>query len=762
MGRSISTELLHRLEGIARQRHCSLEELLTVYADHAEDIRFPGDPYRFFELTDAFVCVTDQDGALLYVNPTFCQVLGYDEAHLTGQPYLSFVHPDDVPATEAAEKQLKAERTIVQFENRFRCQGGRYRWLVWVSTRNEQYIYAIALDVTNTKLMEQQLEQTSKENERIVRSIFDGYLLGDVTGRILEVNQLYCDMVGYTREELLQKTVFELDAGLPPPQISENAEQIVRDDILMVIETQHRHKNGFLVDVEINNVQLHNRQIACFIRDISERKRLERQLRHSEQLYRGLIESQIDFVCRYTPDTLLTYVNDAYCRYMGVPQDSVIGRSFLTLTKNADTEPIFDRIREVLQDPSPDVRVFSAEGSAGKKQWIQWIDYGITDEAGAVVEIQAVGRDITPLIETQERLAEREDTLSTIFKNIPVMLVQLDQEGRYQYVNQHWVDILGWTLEEIQAHPNIMAEFYPDPEYREEVMSFIEAAEGDWRDFKTRTRNGTVVDTSWANIWLSNERRLGIGQVITHRIDLENQRIYAHQLEMELEKERELRELKDHFVSLVSHEFRTPLSAMTTTVSLVIDYFDRLSREQVLEKLGQVQQQIRRMVDMMEDALRFSRSGAGMTEFTPVQVEVFPICQRVIDTLQLVDDYRHTIVLEAESGSVRADPRLLDHVLANILANAIKYSPVDTTISIAVTRQADVWQFTVQDEGIGVPEDDLSRLFEPFYRATNVRNLPGTGLGLSIVRDYVILHGGDIRVESTIGVGTTFIFTLPA
>ncbi|MCA9916262.1 MAG: ATP-binding protein, partial [Anaerolineae bacterium] len=138
------------------------------------------------------------------------------------------------------------------------------------------------------------------------------------------------------------------------------------------------------------------------------------------------------------------------------------------------------------------------------------------------------------------------------------------------------------------------------------------------------------------------------------------------------------------------------------------------------------------------------------------------LCQKVIDTLQLVDDYQHTIILEADSGSVQADPRLLDHVLTNLLANAIKYSPVGTAINIEVTRQADFWQFAVQDEGIGVPEDDLSRLFEPFYRATNVRNLPGTGLGLSIVRDYVILHGGDIKVESTIGVGTTFIFTLPA
>jgi signal transduction histidine kinase len=267
---------------------------------------------------------------------------------------------------------------------------------------------------------------------------------------------------------------------------------------------------------------------------------------------------------------------------------------------------------------------------------------------------------------------------------------------------------------------------------------------------------------SWANIRLADGHRLGIGQVITHRVELENQRVYAQQLEIELEKEREMREMKDRFVSLVSHEFRTPLTIITTSLSLVTEYFDRLPPGRVLEKLGTVQQQIQRMVEMMEDALRYSRSGAGKTEFVTEPVEIFPLCQHIIETQQIMDDNRHNILLSGDTGIVQADPHLLDHIITNLLTNAIKYSPQHTTITVTITRQPAVWHFAVRDEGMGVPEADLPKLFEPFHRAANARQLPGTGLGLSIVRDYVVLHGGNIMVESEIGQGATFTFTLPA
>ncbi|MCB9449910.1 MAG: PAS domain S-box protein [Anaerolineaceae bacterium] len=610
----------------------------------------------------------------------------------------------------------------------------------------------------------QPTKRTFEESERILNAIFDGYLLGDLTGRILDANQVYCEMVGYSREELLQKTVFDLNVATPTTQseqMQEFAEQIIRDDISIITEVCHRHKDGHILNIEVNSIRFKDGRIASFMRDITERKRLEHQHHLSEQLYRGLIESQIDLVCRYTPDTVLTYSNDAYGRFFDKRPEAIVGKSFLALNPDSETESIMVRIRQVLENPAPDVRVFHMRSANGEKRWIQWIDYGIMDETGKVVEIQAVGRDITPLIEAQQKLAKREEMLSTILENIPVLVAQLDEHRRSEYVNRQWEDVLGWSLDEVHTHPDILSEFYPDPAARQRALDYITAADGEWYDFKTHTRSGEVLDMSWANMRLSDGQQLSIGQVMSHRVELENQRIYALHLETELEKEREMREIKDRFISLMSHEFRTPLSVMNTSIDLVTHYLDRLPPERVLEKLGTIQQQIGRMVDLMEDALRFNKSQAGKTPFAPQEIDICPFCQSVIETLKVADNHQHEFIITGDTGLVRADSELLDHIFAKLLVNALRYSPDHTDIHITITQKSDFWIFHIQDEGIGIPEEDIPRVFEPFFRGRNVRNYSGTGLGLSIVKEYVEMHGGQIAVMSEVGTGTTFTFTLP-
>lgn len=758
----ISKALQQRLEAIANSRQSSLEDLLSDYADQAEQSGFPANPYRFLELSIALICVSDLDGRLLYVNSAFERVLGYKKGAMLGQDYRFFVHPDDLAASQDAEYQLIHEAAVTYFENRYRHQDGSYRWLSWTSAANSHHIYSVAIDVTDQIKARRDQQVALEQNQRILRTMFDGYLLGDLAGNILEVNAAYSDMTGYTSDELLTMKVYDLDVAMPKTQIDLNAQQITGDDISMIVETQQQHKSGAVIDVEINSVQLESGQIGCFIRDISERKRLEKQLRRSEQLYRGLVESQIDFICRYTPETRLTFVNDAYCRFFQRSREQLIGSSFLELAPEIERPAILARIEAVTRDPSPDVFVTHTYDDNNRKRWIQWVDYGITDTTGAVVQLQAIGRDITKLIDTQERLTQREEMLATIFHNIPVMLAQFDTDGQFEFVNQHWVDVLGWTAEEMRDHGDIMAEFYPDPGYRQHVLDFMTSGAVGWRDFRTRIRDGTVLDTSWTNVPLSNGHQLGIGQVITQRIELESQRLHAAQLEAELEKERQLREMKDRFVSLISHEFRTPLAVMATSIDLIVHYFDRLSTEKIADKLTGIRQQIDRMVELMEDALRFSKSQAGKTEFHPMKVDVLPFLQSIIQMLAVADNGRHQMTLIGDEGLMTVDPKLCEHIVSNLLTNALKYSPEATTITIKALKQPDKWQISVIDQGIGIPEADLTALFEPFHRARNAYDLPGTGLGLSIVKDYVAMHRGDIHVESKLGQGTTFTVVLPA
>ncbi|MFZ4814673.1 MAG: PAS domain S-box protein [Phototrophicaceae bacterium] len=584
--------------------------------------------------------------------------------------------------------------------------------------------------------------------------------IGDVEGNLLYVNPAFSYTLGYEHLELLGQAYREFihPDDLASTDAAQSDLQAKRG--VVQLTNRFRRKDGSYCWLSWAS-SVHGGYVYAVAIDIDQQKAAEQQLRHSEQLYRGLIDSQIDFVSRYRPDTTLIYVNDAYCRFFKRPREALIGQSFLALVPPEEQEEIHQRIHQVLQNPAPDVRTFFDYDANGQKRWVQWIDYGITDDNGNVIEIQAVGRDITTLIEIQNRLIVREDMLASIFDNIPVLLVQSDANGQFEYVNQHWIDVLGWTVEEMQQQPDMLALFYPDPQVRQDALDYMRSGELGWRDFKIYTRDGLAIDTTWANVMLADGRRVGIGQVITQRLELEQQRLYSAQLQLDLEKEQALREVKDRFVSLVAHEFRTPLAAMATLIHLVVYYFDRLPSERVLEKLADLQGQIRRMVALMEDALQFSKANAGRTDFNPERVELWPLCESVIETLKLTDDNQHDIVLTGDDGTAYADRKLLESVLNNLLSNALRYSPPHTTVALHTEKHPDHWQLSVQDQGIGIPESDLPKLFEPFYRASNATKLVGTGLGLSIVRDYVTLHGGDVRVASVVGKGTTFWVTLP-
>lgn len=358
MGIVLPAELEHRLHEIAKNKGSSLEQILEEWANQqAKTTAFPSDPYRFLELSPTFICVLDSQSTLCYVNPAFCRALGYEKADLISKPYAQFVHPDDLAATQTAEVSIFANKSASHFVNRVRCQDGSYRWLSWTGTFDGRYVVGIAVDITDQKNLEQKLAEASLQHGLFLNYIFDGYLLGDIQGRIREVNQTYCEMIGYSREELLQMTVFDLDSAIDPAQIMQFAIKILQGSVFRGLETRHRRKDGTLIDIEINSLGTENGLIANFIRDISQRKRLERQLRHSEQLYRGLIESQIDLVCRYLPDTTLTYVNDSYCKYFNVERESIIGVKFLTLTPESEQPAVLKRLAEVSVDPTPDVRV---------------------------------------------------------------------------------------------------------------------------------------------------------------------------------------------------------------------------------------------------------------------------------------------------------------------------------------------------------------------------------------------------------------------
>jgi signal transduction histidine kinase len=224
-----------------------------------------------------------------------------------------------------------------------------------------------------------------------------------------------------------------------------------------------------------------------------------------------------------------------------------------------------------------------------------------------------------------------------------------------------------------------------------------------------------------------------------------------------LNTERELGQLKSRFVSMVSHEFRTPLGIIMSSSEILKSYQDRIPPEQRKEHLNDIFQSTRRMGDLIEEVLLLSRVEAGRLGCKPEPLDLGELCRRLSDETLSATQKRCPIVLK-ESGSLsgaRADEALFRHIFGNLLSNAVKYSPLGKPVEFAVERQGTEAVFVVRDRGIGIPEADIKLLFQPFHRARNVGETQGSGLGLVIVKRCVDLHGGSIKLESTEGVGTS-------
>ena len=235
-----------------------------------------------------------------------------------------------------------------------------------------------------------------------------------------------------------------------------------------------------------------------------------------------------------------------------------------------------------------------------------------------------------------------------------------------------------------------------------------------------------------------------------------------------LVKQREFNELRSRFVAVVSHEFRNPLNTILFSTELLHRYETRLDPDRRELYFQRIHGAVKRMHDMLDDVLIIGETDAGKLACQPEPLAIAQFCQDLIAEMQPEDAPICPIVFTYEVAPSLppdvqpvVDRKLLFHILGNLLSNAVKYSPIGSLVIFDLSLTPEIVQFRIQDQGIGIPEKDLAKLFHDFHRASNARSIPGTGLGLSIVKQCVEVHGGSIVVESQENKGSTFLVTLP-
>jgi PAS domain S-box-containing protein len=334
-------------------------------------------------------------------------------------------------------------------------------------------------------------------------------------------------------------------------------------------------------------------------------------------------------------------------------------------------------------------------------------------------------------------------------------------------VNPSWLQLLGYsTLDEVVGkHPaTLSAPIQPGGE-RAETLARKHIADAlakgsthfEWMMLR---RDGTELPIEVLLTTIQLGGRLLIQAVCS---DITMRKQADAELLRTLAREKELGQLRSNFVSVVSHEFRTPLGIIQSSAEILEDYLEQLEPAERKEHMQSIRNNTRRMAGLMEEVLLLGSLDAGKMEIRPTPLELQTFLRKLVDEVLSAANRRCPIELSlAEApAKVQADERLLQHIFTNLLANAIKYSDAGRTVGFEIRCIGVEMVCTIRDQGIGIPEADQEWLFSAFHRGQNVADRPGTGLGLVIVKRCVDLHGGTIKLDSKSGEGTVVTVRLP-
>lgn len=382
------------------------------------------------------------------------------------------------------------------------------------------------------------------------------------------------------------------------------------------------------------------------------------------------------------------------------------------------------------------------------------------------------------LSERETELAESEQRFTQIVESITHHIYVMEMSGsstatqrRYTFLSANLEALTGFTIDELETCGDIWLRKIVHPSDQPAAEAHLRRllrGQPSVIECRIIRKDGGVVwvqDSARSQSHLESGACVIYGAVsdISERKQFESAQRDQALLQLELKKAHELSNVRSEFMASVSHEFRTPLSMILSSCELLLNYGDRYTEAERLARLQAVVHHVQHLTGLMDDISMILSGESGHMEFNPRPTNLRGLVENIIDGLRLTDGDRHVFTLTEtnDSSHLHLDPKLVRHIVTNLIANAVKYSKRGTEIHCELEVTSSYVVIHVADEGIGIPQGELNAIFEAFRRASNAGNVEGSGLGLKIVKDAVTLHKGFINAQSAVGHGTVFSVTLP-
>lgn len=597
---------------------------------------------------------------------------------------------------------------------------------------------------------EGQRQNTAFNPETRLQTIFqnfpDAILLTEAKpgGCILDVNTAFERLTGFAAEKVI---------GLPgetlwgkPENRRSYVEELQAHGHVENLETLYKRKDNShsLALVSAALVTIEGKECSLVIaRDISEYATAREELQKSEERYRRIVEHQTEAICRYTPDLYYSFANKAYCDAFGSTPDEITGTSVLALIPPEHRHRVSALVQTIIETGKGQYQTQETLHKDGTWRWYEWMSSPIFDEQGKVVEIQAVGRDITDL-------KNAEDELKLLLKALPHTTVMIfDHMLNCRTALGRGVQPIGMTVEELENAP-LADHFFQDSsqaaQFKQQLFSVLEGHELT-RDYQ----RGDYIFAMRAYP-LMREGRSATGILILEDVT-ETRKEEQRRINYEIEKQRV--QVITQFIEEAKHEFRTPLSIIESSLYLASRVKEEEKRDAAFRKARRQTERILQLVDDLVTMARLDSSDLVDYDLINLNYAIRLLAeetqQRCLDKTIDLD-----LMLAADMPAIYGDYMELMQALKELIDNAIHFTPGGGNIEIATSFDAETVYVSIKDSGVGILPEEIERIFDRFYRADSAHTTAGFGLGLSIARSIVERHDGKIIVSSEPGQGASF------
>jgi PAS domain S-box len=714
-------------------------------------------------------------GKLLMVNPAFASLFGYDSPeemmelvnNIGDQLYLN---QND---RQAIIMQLKNEGFVENLELKFIRKDGNAFWVsmnsqaVTDESDNLLYMEGTIVDISNRKKAEEAMSISSARLKRAeITSATGNWELHLDSGTIIasEGAQL---VYGIDREQFDYSFIKSIPLLEYRDLLDLAMEQLIKNDIPYNVDFKiETPGEGLIKDIHSQaTYDRENNIVFGVIQDITEQKKGEEALKESESKYRSLFSEMnegfaLHEVIYNEYNKAINYkilnVNSSFEKLVGKKAEEAIG-ALATDLYGVETAPYLDIYAKVAE--SGEHQMFQTYF----EPFDQYFQISVFSHKSR--HFATIFTDITVQRKGELALLESERRFRDMMEHVNMVSAMLDIRGNITFANEYLLRLTGWKSDEIVGRNWFDVFILPEAPIRTDLFNGVDSGDVPLHyENEILTRSGELRLIHWSNTVLRNSKGAvegiaGVGVDITDSKKAETALLESKASLVELNA------TKDKFFSIIAHDLKSPFNSILGLSGLLEDQVKEKNYEGLEEFASLIRTSSELAYDLLKNLLEWSRTQTGKMEFSPEYIELVSLIGETIKLLQH-NAIQKSIGIETElprNMVVFADKAMISTVLRNLISNAIKFTPDNGQIVISATATPEEITITVADNGVGIGEREITKLFkiDENHSTLGTHNEKGTGLGLILCKEFIEKHDGRIWVESEIGIGSRFYFTIP-